>query len=259
MENNNWKKTKAIYWSDELNDDFNPTLKKRPTVSPKYKYKRNPFISFISYYLFAKPILGLYCFFHGIRVEGKENLKILKHKGYFIYANHVAIADAFKYASYAINNKRVNIIGYSDALSLKGLGPILKGLGYLPIPEDIHTMKKFNDEITRLINKKEVVLIYPEAHIWPYYTKIRNFKSVSFTYPAKLNTPIVPAVTIWRGKNNKKPKQTIVFGRPIFPRSDLSVMENKLYLHGQCLLAMREIADRYPQIEYIKYIKIDKD
>ena len=257
MENNNWKKTKVIYWSDELNDDFNQTLKKRPEVSSKYKYKRNPFISFICYYLIAKPILGLSCLLRGMKIEGKDNLKSLKHTGYFIYSNHVSLSDAYKFASHIIHHKRVNIIGYSDALSLKGLGPILKGLGYLPIPEDIHTMKKFNDEITRLINKKEIVLIYPEAHIWPYYTKIRNFKSVSFTYPSKLNKPIVPAVTIWRGKPGRKPKQTIVFGRPIYPDPNLNVMENKKYLHEQCLLAMKEISDKYHQVEYIKYIKED--
>ncbi len=259
MDNTNWKKTRVIYWSDELNDDFNPTLKKRPEIAKKYKYKRNPFIAFISYYLFAKPIMWLYCFFHGVRVEGKYRLKSLKKTGYIIYANHVAIADAFKFPSYVIHDKRVNIIGYSDALSLKGLCPILKGLGYLPIPNDINHMHELNEEIGRLLNKKEVILIYPEAHIWPYYTKIRNFKSASFIYPAEFHKPIVPAVTIWRGKANKKPKQTVVFGRPIYPDPDLSPLENKQYLHDQCLLAMQEIVRKHPQVEYIKYIQVEKE
>ena len=86
---------------------------------------------------------------------------------------------------------------------------------------------------------------------------VRNFKSVSFNYPAEMNKPVLPAVTIWRGKPNKKPKQTIVFGEPIYPNPELSLMENKAYLHEQCLEQMKEISERYPQVEYIKYIKKD--
>ena len=219
--------------------------------------RKTRFVSWIAYYLFAKPILGTYCFFHGIKLVNRKVLKKLKNTGYFLYANHVALTDAYKFAAYAIPRRRVNIIGYSDTLSMKGVGGIAKAVGYLPIPDDINNLKKMRDAIETLINKKEIILIYPEAHIWPYYTKIRNFKSVSFTYPAEMNKPVLPAVTIWRGKPNKKPKQTIVFGEPIYPDPDLSLIENKEYLHEQCLLQMKEISSRYPQVEYIKYIKKD--
>ena len=73
----------------------------------------------------------------------------------------------------------------------------------LPIPDDIDNLKRLKDAIRTLVNKNEVILIYPEAHIWPYYTKIRNFKDVSFTYPAEFNKPVVPAVTVFTGKPNR--------------------------------------------------------
>lgn len=251
-----WEKTKTIYWSDELNDDFDETLKQRPKVPANYRYlRRFHVLSWIAYYLFAKPILGIYCFFHGIRVKGKENLKPLKKTGYFLYSNHVAISDVFKFSSYAIFLKRINIIGYSDAMSLKGIRPLIKALGYLPIPDDIDNLKKLKDAVKHLVDEKEVILIYPEAHIWPYYTKIRNFKDVSFSYPADFNKPVLPAVTIWRGKEGKKPKQTIVFGKPIYPNPEFTPLENKKYLHEQCLLEMKDISLKYKQVEYIKYIK----
>lgn len=253
-----WKKSKTIYWKDELNDDFDEVGLKRPSVPKRYRYLRRFHVSaWLTYYLLAKPILGLYCFFHGIRVKGKENLKKLKKTGYFLYSNHVAITDVFKFASYAIGAKRVNIIGYSDALSLKIIRPLIRGLGYLPIPDDLENMKKLKDAVHKLVDKKEIVLIYPEAHIWPYYTKIRNFKDVSFSYPAEFNKPVLPAVTIWRGKQGKKPKQTIIFGKPIFPNPELTPLENKKFLHEQCLLEMKEISNKYPQVEYIKYIKVE--
>ena len=257
--NKDWKKTKTIYWSDELNDDFDEILKERPKVPKNYRYiRRFHVLAWIAYYLIAKPILGIFCFFHGIRVKGKKNLRPLKKTGYFLYSNHVAIADVFKFAAYAIGRKRVNIIGYSDALSLKPIRPLIKALGLLPIPTDIDNLKKLKDAIHHYINEKEIILIYPEAHIWPYYTHIRNFKDVSFTYPAEMNKPVVPAVTIWRGKEGRKPKQTIIFCKPIYPNPELTPYENKKFLHEQCLLEMKEVSDKYPQVEYIKYIRVEE-
>ena len=255
MKKSEWEKSKVIYWKDELNDDFEERGLKRPPVPKNYRYKRMPLFSWFVYYLFAKPVMGTLCLLSGIRVKGKENLKEIKKKGYFIYSNHVATSDVFKFQSHAIHHKRINIVGYSDALTLKGIRGLEKGLGYLPIPNDIDNLLKFKDAIARLIKKKEVILIYPEAHIWPYYTHIRNFKDVSFIYPAELNAPVVPAVTIWRGKPGKKPKQTIIFGKPIYPNPELTPLENKKYLHEQCLLEMKEISDKYPQVKYVKYIK----
>ena len=255
--NQNWKKTKTIYWKDELNDDFDQVGLTRPSVPKNYQYLRKLHVlSWMAYYLLARPLLGIYCFFHGIRVKNRKNVKPLKKTGYFLYSNHVAISDVFKFSSYALA-KRVNIIGYSDALSLKAIRPLIRALGYLPIPDDIDNLKRLKEAINTLVNKKEVILIYPEAHIWPYYTKIRNFKDVSFSYPAEMNKPVVPAVTVWRGKPNHKPKQTIIFGKPIYPNEELTPIENKKYLRDQCYLQMKEIADKYPQVEYIKYIKVE--
>lgn len=257
--NKDWKKTKTIYWKDELNDDFDEVGLKRPHVPKDYQYLRKLHVlSWMAYYFIAKPILGIYCFFHGIRVKGRKNLKPLKKTGYFIYSNHVAISDVFKFASYAVPTKRVNIIGYSDALSLKAIRPLIRALGYLPIPDDIENLRRLKEAISVLVNKKEIVLIYPEAHIWPYYTKIRNFKDVSFTYPAEMNKPVLPAVTVFTGKPGKKPRQTIIFGKAIYPNEDMTPLENKKYLHEQCLLQMRDIASKYDQVEYIEYIKVEE-
>ena len=55
-----WKKTKTIYWSDELNDDFDETLSERPPVPENYRYlRRCKVLSWIVYYLIAKPFLSM--------------------------------------------------------------------------------------------------------------------------------------------------------------------------------------------------------
>ena len=261
MNNRKWKKTKTIVYHDELNDDFNEFEKvDRPQVKENYQYvHKNVFIRIwdgFVYYIIGKPILGLYCLFHGIRYKNKKNLKKLKKQGAYIYSNHVAISDVFKFQSLIIHFKKVNIIGYSDASGIPVAKFIVKSLGYLPIPYDQKNMIKLKEACFHLTKKrKEYILIYPEAHIWPYYTKIRPFLSVSFHYPAESNTPIVPAVTIWRKVwYSKKPRQTVIFGQPIFNDPDKTVSENKKYLRDRCYEEMVKIANSYHQVEYIKYI-----
>ena len=34
-------------------------------------------------------------------------------------------------------------------------------------------------------------------------------------------------------------------------------LENKKFLHEQCLLEMKEVSEKYKQVEYIKYIKVE--
>ena len=262
-----WKKTRTIYWKDETKDDFDEVGLKRPPVPENYKYKRtnpiNNFFSAILYHGIAKPVLGFYCLCKGIRIKGKKNIKKLGGKGAFIFSNHVAITDVFKYQAYVFfGRRRVNILGYSDSLSMPVVKHLTRALGYLPLPlpGDIRNMVSLVDAFKFYIEKRQYILIYPEAHIWPYYTKIRNFHSGSFNYPAKLEAPILPIVTTWRkSKLCKKPKQILYILEPIFPDPNLSAAENKQIMYDKTLAAMKKCADSVPQYEYIKYIKVESD
>lgn len=261
-----WKKTKTIYWSDELNDDFDDIGLERPSIPKGYKYKRtnpiNNFFSNILYYAIAIPLLGLFCRLKGMKIKGKKNLKQIKKTGAFVYSNHVSFLDVFKIATPVFFGRRVNIIGYSDASSLFFVKHVVRALGYLPLPldGDVTNMMALTQAVKYYIKeKKQIVLIYPEAHIWPCYTKIRNFKDTSFGYPAMLNAPVVPITTTWRkSKIGKGAKQTLHIGNVIYPKPELSVEENRVYMHDECLRQMKEVASSVEQYEYIKYIKTEK-
>ena len=262
-----WKKTRTIYWKDETNDDFDEVGLSRPPVPKGYNYKRtnpiNIFFSAILYHVVAKPIIGVYCVCKGIRFVGKKNLKKLGGKGAFIFSNHVALSDVLKFQAYVFFwRKRVNILGYPDTLSMPIVRNLTRALGYLPLPlsGDLKNMVALVDAFKFYIEKNQFILIFPEAHIWPYYTKVRTFKSGSFNYPAKLEAPVLPIVTTWRKtKLCKKPKQTIYILEPIFPDPNKGTAENKEYLYNKTLEAMQKCADSVKQYEYIKYIKIEND
>lgn len=260
----NYKKSRTIYYSNIYEDDFDTTNLERIDIPNNYSYYRKNgikglFQDFL-YYFLAKPVLSCYCFFKGIRVVNRKQLKLLRkcNQGCFLYGNHVSKTDAFKLQSYIIH-RRVNILGYTDALAINKLvSYLVKSFGYLALPNnfnDLKRVKELQEAMKFYVDKKQHILIYPEAHIWPYYTKIRDFKSGSFYYPAKFNKPIMPFVTIFKKVWwKKKPVERIIFGDLIYPKNDLNDKDNRNYLKEKCYQEMLKLSNIYKQYEYIKYI-----
>jgi 1-acyl-sn-glycerol-3-phosphate acyltransferase len=251
---------KVYYYTDEINEDFAKIGLKRPKIDENYKFIRknkwNNFWSGVLYYCIAIPVLYLVAIFKGVRIKNKRNLKVFKNKGIFIYANHTSYLDAFLIQVLACGRKRTNIVGYSDATTIPFVKHLCRALGYLPIPTTIKGTQKFLEAIEYYIKKRQNILIYPEAHIWPTYTKIRPFPKTSFHYPAKLRTPIIPVVTVYRkSKISDHPKMTLVVGQPIYPKDNLSDAENKVYLRDRCYEQMVYISSSFHQYEYHKFIK----
>ena len=92
-----------------------------------------------------------------------------------MYGNHTQpFADTF-IPSRINYPKRNFFIVNPENVSMKFLGNIVQMLGAIPIPTTTKAMPNFLDSINKKIDKNYSITIYPEAHIWPYYTKIRPF------------------------------------------------------------------------------------
>ncbi len=64
-------------------------------------------------------------------------------------------------------------------------------------------MKKFLEAIRTRIGEKSCVILYPEAHVWPWYTGIRPFPDTSFRFPAEIPAPSFCMTTTYqRRKEN---------------------------------------------------------
>ena len=254
------KEQKTIYYKDEINDEFSiPKIEAR-VIDENYKYNHNilwDFCSCILQNFISMPIKLLYQKIRfRLKYVGKENLKKCKDQGYFIYANHTQpFADTF-IPSVADYPKRNFLIVNPVNISLKGTGTLVEMLGAIPIPNNKDGMKNFLDEIKRKIEKKYSITIYPEAHIWPYYTKIRPFKSVSFKYPVKLNTPIFCMTNTYQryGKKNNKIKIVTYIDGPFYPNKELNFKEQQQDLRDRVYNKMVE-RSKNSNIEHIKYIK----
>lgn len=249
-----------IEYSDELNDEFSIEQITPKKIDEKYHYKhRTIFGSILHAFLyrcFALPISWIYlkCKFR-YKIQGRKLLKRHKKTGYFIYGNHTQIiGDAFM-PCHISHPKGASVIVHPNNVSMPFLGKLIPYLGAMPLPDTAQASINFTNEITRRIKHKKAIFIYPEAHLWPYYTKIRPFKSLSFTYPVNLKTPVYCFVNTYRKrKNSNKVKIVTMIRGPFYPDNSLSSGEAIQKLRDEVYSTMVELS-KYSEVELIKYKK----
>ena len=258
---------KTYYYSDELNDDFAATkdIGGEP-VGEDFPYiRRNPLwraVAAILYRGIVTPAVFLYCkLWYGLRIEGKKHLRGLKN-GYFLYANHTQHeADAFIPTLVSFPRKAYIVTG-AGAVSIRGLRNIVQMLGAIPLPDATKGLRCFSEVLKTRISRGAVICIYPEAHIWPYYTHIRPFRAGSFAYPADCGAPLVPYVVTYRERRLFKglhPCITVQIGEPIFPDPSVPNRKERHRLRDAAFAFMHETAERTEQPEYIRYVYREKD
>lgn len=238
-----------IKYYNSYNDDFVKSDNQNYELKKDYKWiHRVPYLLYIPFLIFSfvytKIVLS-------VKVKNK---KILKEKNFFIYANHTqALGDAFN-PFCLLFPKKPKIIVASSNLGIKGIGKLLPYLGALPIPNDIHQMKDFIKTVNYYA-KNSPIIIYPEAHVWPYNTFIREFPITSFDFPVTNNVPSYVMVTTYqKRKHFKKPKITVYFDGPFYPDNLETKKEKMKNLHDKVYNSMVDLSKNstYSYIEYKK-------
>lgn len=258
------KEEKVIYYEDELNDEFSTAKITPRKIDENYKYIHKNVVwnvcSFFVQNVLSVPIKYLYAKVKfRAKYVGKEKLKPYKKEGYFVYGNHTqAFADTFLISN-CVYPKINYLIVNPENVSMKFVGNFIQMLGAIPVPSNKQAMKNFLDTIEKRIGKGHSITIFPEAHIWPYYTKIRPFKSVSFKYPVKLQKPAFCVTNTYQsyGKNNDKVKIVSYVDGPFFPDEELNLKEQQENLRNKVYEAMIE-RSKNSNIEVIKYEKKEK-
>ena len=119
-------------------------------------------------------------------------------------------------------------------------------------------MKIFNETITTRIKQNKCVVIYPEAHVWPYYTKIRPFNEKPFKYPVNLNAPVFSMTTTYqKRKKGNKPKVIVYIDGPFEPDIKLQKNERIRKLHDEVYDCIQERSN-LSNYEYIEYKNLKK-
>ncbi len=250
----------VIYYEDEHNDEFSVAKITPKKIDGSYRYDRNSFFKkltrFFWYRVVFTPIAWCYAklVFHH-KTVGKECLKPYKKQGYFLYGNHTQdIGDAFLPNAMDVG-KTHDFIVHPNNVSMPFLGRLTPALGALPLPDDLQAYRHFSCEIETRIQKGHAVVIYPEAHIWPFYTKIRPFPDTSFQYPIKLGTPAFCFTnTYQKRKHSKKPRIVTYVDGPFFPDPALSLRQQRADLRNRIHTQMCRRAEA-SDVFWITYLK----
>lgn len=236
-------KNNTVRYYSSYTDDFEQSSNQNFELAEDYKWVRTDFIShFMSGLIYGLAIIfgGLYCrlFLHQ-RIKGRNNLKGVKG-GFFIYGNHTQpVGDVF-IPALCVLPKRIYTVVSPANYGIPVIGKLLPFLGAIPTAKSLHEAKEFNKAVNYRIEKGHPVVIYPEAHVWEYYTKIRPFSDTSFKFPVKFDKPaFAMTVTYRKSKVFKRPIMEVFIDGPFYPNGN-TPKERTANLHNQVYNAMNE-------------------
>ena len=256
------KENRVVYFSDPLNDDFANNNIKTCNIAAGFCYVHKSILwkisSFFIYYIIALPLVWLMAkILLGLKFKNRKVLRKLKGQGFFLYGNHTQALDAY-IPPLAAFPKRSYILANPDAVSIPGIKNLVMMLGALPIPSKLSGFKQFMDATYTRCAENACIAIYPEAHIWPYYTGIRPFSDSSFRYPVTADAPVVAMVTTYRKRRGlfcflKRPGMTVTFSEVFYPDKELTARQAQAKLREQAFDFMDNTSRNTQQVEYIRY------
>ena len=262
------KEERVFYYESEEDDPIktDEQERKEKVLLPEgYEFiPKNPFVRIYSSILFRcfKLFARFYAkFYLHMDVKGREKFKKAKGKGYVIYANHTnPFHDAFSPALVA--DRRIFTIISPVNLKLPGIGKFLPMIGGIPLGTNPEEKKAMNEAVDKRLKQKNCLVIYPEAHVWPYYTKIRKFPAgdKSFKYPVRNDLPIFTMTTTYhksKVKGQERPDMTVYVDGPFYPDAKLSEDENRAKLAKEAYDSMVKWSKKnsYEYFEYKKKVE----
>ena len=264
------KSERVIYYESEEDDPIKTDEQEKSQevrLPEGYEFiPKNFFVRIYSAILFrAFKLFGQYYErnYWQAKFYGREKLKKARGKGYVIYANHTnPFHDVFGPALAA--NRRIFTIISPVNLKVPGIGKFLPLIGGLPLGKTKEEKQAFNEAVDKRLKQKNCLVIYPEAHVWPYYTGIRKFPTGdrSFKYATRNNLPIFTMTTTYHKRKDKKrgdlPRMDIYVDGPFWPDAAKSEDENRAELAKKAHDSMVKYSKKstYEYFEYIK--KTDK-
>lgn len=250
----------TFYYRDELNDDFawSSGRIQRIPITASYRYE-HAFLwkvcSFFIYRLIILPVVYLAMkLFYGMRIRNRKALRKLDG-GCFFYGNHTnGFPDAVLPAIMAFP-RRAFVVAGAEAVSIPGIRTLVEMLGCIPLPDDLGGWRNYYNRL-KGVTSRHAVMIYPEAHLWPYYNGIRHFKEASFGYPMKMHVPAVASVVTYRRRRilkNLPPHITVTLSDPYYPEN----FGNRKELRDAVYTFMRETVEREESYGYHTYLPAD--
>lgn len=252
------REKRITYYEDELGDEFSTAQITPRTIGDDYVYIHTSawkkLTHFFWYRIVATPCAWLYmkiAFHH--RIENRKLLSKFGKNGYFIYGNHTQpTGDAFA-PSLMTYPKDAYAIVHPNNVSMPLLGKVTPSMGAMPLPDTMRAGLNFISAVETRYAEGNAIVIYPEAHIWPYYTKIRPFTDKSFQYPVKLGAPVFCFTNTYKKRKlGKKPRIVTYIDGPFYADDTLTPAQRRKDLRDRVYAKMCE-RSRENEVEMIEY------
>lgn len=221
-----------------------------------YKFvEKNPVKKFLknSFFVFAICIVNVINFFmHGLVIKNRKYIKDL-HKqktGYISVSNHNLVLDC--YASIKANLWKLPYLPtVEETLRIPGIRILLTCFKVIPIPTNAKGLMKFHQVVGDELQKGNVIHLYPEGALWPYYKELRPFKPGAFRFAVENNVPIIPFCIYFRPRKGlwkllgKQPLVTLEILEPIYPDKTLAKKPAINTLMNECHDRMKVVIDEH--------------
>ena len=236
------KEERVFYYSSEEDDPIKTDEQERNekvTLPEGYEYiPKNPLVKLWSRIVFfGFWVLGQWyerCYWK-LQIVGREKFKQAKGTGCVLYANHTnPFHDVFGPA--LASDRKIYTVISPVNLKLPKIGPLLPLIGGIPLGTNPEEKKAMHEAVDIRVGKqKKCLVIYPEAHVWPYYTGIRKFPAgdKSFVYATRNNVPVFTMTTTYhrsRKKGQERPRMVAYIDGPFYPDPEKSEAENRAEL-----------------------------
>lgn len=163
----------------------------------------------------------------GIKYKGRDVLKRYKKEfsdGLVCVSNHCFPWDAAAICQATRHTFWIPML--SEHFNSRN-GWLLRHFGGIPVPDDFGGLRKFNQAFDTIHERKEWILIFPEARNWNFYKPLKPFRKGAFSMAYRYNCPILPVNISYRERKGiyklfadpKVPLLTLTLGEPIFPDS----------------------------------------
>jgi 1-acyl-sn-glycerol-3-phosphate acyltransferase len=254
---------KKICYSDELHDEFSGVVRNTVTVDEKYVYRHSGLLwsagEFLLYRIIMTPVAWLYLTFKfHVKFVNSSVLKKSRGKPVFLFGNHTQIPGDGYIPSVLMFPVKCAVIVNADNVSLPGTRTFMKMVGAVPIPNKLSGMHRYMDYLAYLVQKKRCIMVYPEAHVWPYYTGIRPFPADAFRYPEMFDATSYCFTTTYQQRKHSRHADMTVFvdgpftvDRLLSRKGRIRVLRDAVYEK----MKERSSGSTYKFIEYEKVMK----
>lgn len=217
------KQNRVRYYETEADDFFSDGA--GYTLPPDYRWVRTDLphraLSAVVYGV-ALLLSAVWCrFFLHVRFRGADKLRAVKKGGFFLYGNHTQpVGDVFIPAHACFPGRIYTVVSPAN-YALPVIGKLLPYLGALPLAQTLNGQREFQAAVGTRLEKNHPIVIYPEAHVWPYYTGIRPFSAASFKLPVRFGVPAYSMTATYQKRRfGKKPRITVYIDGPFMPKGE---------------------------------------